>query len=295
MPHIQRLAIGSILVGIVVVVLKYLAYVLTGSIALYSDAFESVVNIITSIAALIAVRMSGRQADQDHPYGYDKAEYFSAVFCGVLVVVAAIVILHDAYLAFLQPKEIHPPWQGLALNGVAGLVNAAWSAVLIRMGRRHRSPALVADGRHLLADVVTSAGVLLGVVLVTLTGWALLDPALAAMVAMHILWSGWQTIKEGTGGLMDQAVPADTLAEIRQLIMSNAAEAIEVHDLRTRHAGRKIFVEFHLVVQGTLTVIEAHRICDRIEAALKRRSEEMLITIHVEPDDKVKHANVLMI
>ena len=294
MTAVQRVALGSVAIGVVVVLLKYSAYYVTGSLALYSDALESIVNIVTSIVALIAIRTSGRQADSHHPYGYDKAEYFSAVLCGVLVVVAALVILHDAYQAIWVATSIHPPWQGFALNGLAGVVNAAWSYVLIRHGRRHRSPALVADGRHLLADVVTSAGVLAGVVMVALTGWAILDPVLAALVALHILWAGWQTIKEGTGGLLDRAASAQTQSVIKEVIARHEDGVLEVHDLRTRQSGRRTFVDFHLVVQRAMTVAQAHAICDRIEAAIRASVEDTHITIHVEPDDEMKHSGALV-
>jgi cation diffusion facilitator family transporter len=154
---------------------------------------------------------------------------------------------------------------------------------------------LVADGRHLLTDVVTSGGVLVGVLLVAVTGWVVLDPALAALVALNILWSGWQMSKESVGGLMDEAVSADTLDRICGLISSSAAGAIEAHDLRTRHAGRRTFVDLHLVVPGGMTVSQAHDICDRIEQALKVEVGDALITIHVEPDNKAKHSGVLVV
>jgi cation diffusion facilitator family transporter len=295
MDKIQKLAIGSIFVGTVVFALKYAAYAMTGSIALYSDALESVINVVTAVAALMAVRVSAAPADKNHPYGHHKVEYFSAVLEGVLIIVAALAILREAYFGLMAPKVVDAPPLGLAVNALAGVLNAAWSWVLIRQGRRLRSPALTADGRHLLTDVVTSAGVLAGLLLVPVTGWSWLDPALAALVAMNILWSGWGLIMESVGGLMDEALPETTLSRVREIIAVNAEGAIEAHDLRTRHAGRMTFIDFHLVVSGAMSVTDAHEICDRLERALKAEIEDALITIHVEPDDKAKHAGIVVL
>lgn len=295
MTRIQTLAVGSIVIGIAVLALKYIAYLLTGSVALLSDAIESIVNVVTAVIALLAIRWSAMPADAGHPYGHHKAEYFSAVVEGVLIIVAALAILREAYLGYLASKILDAPWQGLAVNGLAGLINAVWSWMLIRQGRRHKSPALVADGRHLLADVFSSVGVLGGVALAALTGWAVLDPALAAAVALHILWSGWRLMKESVGGLMDEAVPPEALARIREIISANADGAIEAHDLRSRHAGRMKFVDFHLVVPGSMSVAAAHEICDRLERAIKAEFGDALISVHVEPDGKAKHSGIVML
>jgi cation diffusion facilitator family transporter len=265
------------------------------SIALLSDAIESIVNVATAVVALLAVRLSAKPADAEHPYGHHKVEYFSAVLEGVLIVVAAVSILREAYFGYLNPKPLDSPWLGLLINGLAGVVNAVWCWVLIRQGRRHRSPALVADGRHLLTDVISSAGVLAGVAVAAATGIAILDPALAALVALNILWSGWGLLKESVGGLMDEAAPPQTLAQIRELISQNADGALEAHNVRTRRAGRRTFVDFHLVVPGDMSVKTAHDICDRIESGIKAEVDEALITIHVEPDNKAKHSGVLVL
>jgi cation diffusion facilitator family transporter len=295
MDRIQRLALGSIVVGIAVLALKYAAYVLTGSVALWSDAVESVVNVATGIVALLAVRLSAKPADAGHPYGHQKAEYFSAVFAGVFITIAAVTILHEAYLAFRTPTLLDLSWPGLAVNGAASVLNAGWSWLLIRKGREHKSPALAAEGRHLLTDVISSVGVLAGVTLAAVTGWPLLDPALAALVAVQILWAGWSVTKESLGGLMDEAVPPETLARIRELIATNAEGALEAHDLRTRHAGRMMFIDFHLVVTSTMTVSQAHDICDRLERAIHEDYPDALISVHVEPDDKAKHAGIVVL
>ncbi|NIX75309.1 cation diffusion facilitator family transporter [Microvirga terricola] len=295
MDKIQKLAIGSIVIGTLVFVLKYAAYYLTGSIALYSDALESIINVVTAVVAFMAVRFSAQPADANHPYGHHKVEYFSAVLEGVLIIVAALTILREAYFGFLSPKALDAPFEGLAVNALATFVNVVWSWVLITQGRKLRSPALTADGRHLLTDVITSVGVLAGLLLVPLTGWYQLDPALAALVALNILWSGWGLMKESLSGLMDEAIPETMLTRVRDVISGNAEGAIEAHDLRTRHAGKLTFIDFHLVVPGAMSVTDAHDICDRIERALKSEVQDAQITIHVEPDNKAKHAGIVVL
>lgn len=290
-----KLALGSVAIGCTVFGLKFLAYWLTGSVALFSDALESIVNIAAAIVAVIALRVSALPADANHPYGHSKAEYFSSVLEGVLIVVAALAILREAYFGFLDPKPLDAPMEGLAINALATVINGAWAYLLVRYGRRWRSPALIADGRHLFTDVVTSGGVLVGVALVGFTGWLLLDPLLAAIVAINILWSGGGIVRESVGGLMDEAAPPDVLERIRATIAEHGKGAIEAHDLRTRHAGRRTFVEFHLVVPGDLNVTEAHDICDRIETALKSTIEDSTITIHIEPENKAKQIGLPVI
>ena len=178
------------------------------------------------------------------------------------------------------------------LNGTASLINALWSFVLIRFGHRQHSPALVADGRHLLTDVFTSAGVLVGVAVATFTGWAILDPLIAALVALNILWMGYGLMKESVAGLMDAAVSPEVQDRIQNLIAEQGAGALQAHDVRTRHAGRVTFIDFHLVVPGNMSVARAHDICDRIEHAVKQEMGEAVITIHVEPEHKAKPRGV---
>lgn len=292
MDETQRLALGSVLLGVVVFALKFLAWWLTGSVALLSDALESVINIAAAAAALLAVRYSAMPADANHPYGHSKAEYFSSVLEGVLIVVAALAILRESYSGLVSPQSIDAPALGLALNGAAGVLNATWAVYLSRRARVLRSPALAADARHLFTDVATSAGVIVGVALVGVTGWLVLDPVLAAAVAVNILWSGFALMRTSVGGLMDEAPPEEDRERIRALISFHADGAMEAHDLRIRHAGRRTFVEFHLVVDGAMPVRTAHDICDRIEAALHADTEGSIVTIHVEPEHKAKHSGV---
>jgi cation diffusion facilitator family transporter len=292
MGHAVQASVGSIVVGLVVLGLKIAAYWMTGSVALYSDALESIVNLITAGVALYAIHVSAQPADRRHQFGHHKAEYFSAVLEGVLIVVAALLIFHEAYDAFLRPRALSEPLRGLAINGLATAVNAGWSYFLLTWGRNQRSPALVGDGWHLLTDVATSVGVIIGLLLAMLTGWQLLDPALAALVAANILWAGWRLVRESVSGLMDEAVTSEVARHIRQVISDNAHGAIEAHDVKTRTAGRVTFIEFHLVVPGSMTVAASHLICDRIEEALTKDVHGAQVLIHVEPEEEAKATGV---
>lgn len=295
MDRATRLAAGSVIVALAVLGLKAVAWWLTGSVALLADALESVVNVAAALAALAAVSFSAAPPDANHPYGHAKAEYFSAVLEGALIIVAALLILREAWGTLSAPHMPDMPGVGLAISVVATAVNCAWGLTLRRAGRRLRSPALLADARHLFSDVVTSVGVVVGVAAVALTGILWLDPLLAALTAVNILFSGWQLLRESVGGLMDEAVEPALLNRIRALMSQEAAGALEMHDLRTRHAGRTTFVEFHMVVPGDMTVSHAHEICDRIEGALKAELGTAIITIHVEPEVKAKHQGVLVL
>ena len=271
--RLVTLACGSIVVALFVLAIKALAYRMSGSVALYSDALESVINVATGVAALVAIRVSGQPADANHPFGHDKAEYLSAVMEGVLIFGAALFILREAYFGFLSPHPIDAPFRALGVTTIGTAINAGWGYVLMREGRKRRSLALVADGRHLYADVVTSIGVIVGVGLVVMTDIMVLDSAIAGLVALHVLWSGWSMTRESVGGLMDAAVEPNTLAKIKQIIGTGGDGAIEAHDLRTRQAGRVTFIDFHLVVPGAMSVCDAHEICDRWSATSAPKSK----------------------
>ncbi len=286
---------GSVGVAIAVLALKLLAWWLTGSVALFADALESVVNVAAAGAALVAVRFAAMPADHNHPYGHHKAEYLSAVLEGALILAAAFVIVHEAWAAFRQPREVALPAAAIGISLLASAINAAWCWQLFRVGRRLKSPALLADARHLRADVVSSLGVLAGIGAAAATGIGWLDPALALATALNVLWSGMRLVRDSLAGLMDEAPPPDTQARIRAAVAASAAGAIEAHDLRMRQAGQRSFVEFHLVVPAAMSVAEAHEICDRIEAALRAALGEATITIHVEPEGKAKHSGVVVL
>ncbi len=295
MSSLTKIAAGSIAIGVVVFLLKLLAWWLTGSVALYSDAIESIVNVVAATAALYAVHLAQMPPDKEHPYGHHKAEYFAAVLEGALILAAAFAIFTASYRAYTTASAIQTPWLGMAVNALAALINGLWCVLLMREGRKRRSPALLADGRHLQTDVVSSLGVMAGLSAAYLTGLPWLDPLLACLVALNILWSGTRLIKESVGGLMDEAVTPKVMTSIRAAIAEGGDGAIEAHDLRTRAAGSATFIEFHLVVPSSMTVGESHTICDRVEAAIRKEVDSAVITIHVEPPEKAKHKGVVVI
>jgi len=289
---VRRLAFWSIPLAFGVMGLKFAAWSVTGSVALYSDALESTVNVIAALIAFFAISYAHKPADDSHPYGHHKAEYFSAVVEGVLIVVAALLIVREAINGLLEPVTIEAPFLGLAINAGAATINGVWAAVLLEYGRRFRSPALEADGHHILSDVVTSVGVIAGLGLALALNEPRLDPALALIVAGNVLWQGWKVIAASVDGLMDRAVEPAEEARIRALIKAHASGAIEAHDIRTRMAGTVSFVEFHLVVDGDMTVETSHRICDRLETILREEIKGVQVTIHVEPAHKAKDEGV---
>ena len=295
MDRVQWIAVGTIGVGVVVLAMKAAAWWLTGSSALYSDALESVVNVVASLIAFGALRFAARPADANHPYGHAKAEFFSAVIEGGLIIVAALSILQHAWVTWQHPVTLDAPWLALSLTAASTAINGGWASLLGRVGRRERSAALTADAKHLWSDVVTSVGILAGLGVALGTGLAWVDPVVAAATAVHVLWSGLGVVRSSVAGLMDEAPDEATMERIRRAVHVHAAGAIEAHDLRTRHAGRYTYLEFHLVVPGAMRVDEAHEICDRVEAALKAKVEGLVVTIHVEPEGKAKHQGVLVL
>ncbi|WP_455481670.1 cation diffusion facilitator family transporter [Bartonella sp. B35(2025)] len=285
---IQSLTLCSILVACIVFALKYWAYYITGSVALYSDALESIVNILAAVVAWWAVKVSMKPADQDHPFGHHKVEYFSAILEGILIIVAAIMILREAWMALSTVKLVQKPGIWLIIHLVASAINYVWGWVLIKQGKIHRSPALRADGAHFITDVFTSFGILVGLLASFMSGWAILDPILAIIIAINILAQGWKVVNNAIQGLMDVGVEWNETIQIRNLISTNAHGALEVHDLRTRVAGRVTFIEFHLVVPATMQVGEAHKICNKIEDVLEKEFNNVHISVHIEPEDEAK-------
>ncbi len=288
-PIVEKLAFWGIPLAFGVMGLKLVAWWLTGSVALLSDGLESTVNVIAAFIAYFVIRYAARPADDDHQFGHHKAEYMSAVVEGALIIVAALLIVQEAWGALFAPSLPEAPVLGLAINAVAGMINAVWATVLVRVGTKHRSPALSADGHHIMSDVVTSAGVLCGLVLALATGYAILDPLLAMIVAVNILYQGYKVISNSLGGLMDRAVTPAEEAAIRAAISANSSGSLGVHDLRTRRAGAAAFIDFHLVVPADMPVVEAHGICDRLEDAIKAAIPGASLAIHVEPEGERAH------
>ncbi|MEE2830065.1 MAG: cation diffusion facilitator family transporter [Myxococcota bacterium] len=279
-PARISLAVAGIILG-----LKLGAWWLTDSIALFADAMESVVNVLAAAGMVIALSVARQPPDQEHPFGHGKAEYFSAGFEGALIVIAAAGITWQAIVRYLDPTELHNLEQGFALATVATVGNGLLGLWLIRKGREHRSPALIADGKHLWTDVVTTVGALAGLGLAWATGWWVLDPIFGVLVAVNVLLVGVQVVRSSVDGLMDSALPPDELARLEGVIHDNMEGAMEAHDIRSRQVADRCFVDFHLVVPGVMTVAESHSICDRIEQALEAAFPGLQATIHVEPED----------
>lgn len=289
----KGIALCSLAISLVALGLKYAAWAVSGSVALYSDAVETIINVVSALGGLWALSIAERPADHNHTYGHYKAEYLSAVAEGTLVLLTAGVIAHEAWLGWHHPQPAVAPIKGIALNGAATLVNLLWGITMVRAGRDRRSPALLAGGQHVLSDVWTGIGLVVGMVLIPLTGWARLDSVLAGLIALNVLRVGWEVMRDSIAGLMDQAPDPTTLDEIRDVIADNGRGAIEAHDIRTRITGAITFLDFHLVVPGSMSVHDAHEICDRIEHALRKKMGNTLVHIHVEPDNLAKHEGIV--
>jgi cation diffusion facilitator family transporter len=290
-----KFAAGSLVIGLLVLLVKAAAWQVSGSAALYSDALESLVNVFAALMVIFALQTAAKPADIEHPYGHAKAELLSAVAEGGLIVFAAVLILEAAAKTIMAPHLPESPWFGLALNASGGVINAIWALILGRSGATRRFPALAADQAHLIADAITTVGIVAGLTIAVLAHLPILDPLIAIAIAIQIAVIGGRTIMRSLSLLLDRAPPPEIVARIRTLVGTHAIGAIEAHDMRMRQAGRSSFLEFHLVVPGTMSVAESHTICDRIEAALKDEMPGVIITIHVEPDHKAKHQGILVV
>lgn len=280
---LSAFAVLSIVTAIVVIGLKLIAWRVTGSVGLLSDALESTVNLVAAIGAFVALRVAAKPPDRSHNFGHTKAEYLSAVFEGVMIVVAAVVIVATAVDRLLHPEELDEVGMGLAISVGATVVNAVVGWVLIRAGRRHRSLTLEADGKHLMTDVWTTAGVVVGVFLVAATGWLPLDPLIAIAVAANILVVGGRLVWRSGAGLMDSALPDDLRAAIDAVLARHRADRIDFHDVRTREAGHERFVQLHMLVPGDWSVQRAHDLAETIEDELRAAVDDLTVTLHVEP------------
>ncbi len=272
------IAAASITIG-----LKFGAYKLTGSVGLLSDAIESCVNLVAALVALWALTYAAKPADAEHTFGHSKAEYFSSGAEGVLILVAAISIGFEAWKRLLHPEQIAQVGLGLALTGAATVVNGIVAFILLRAGRRLRSITLRADANHLFTDVWTSGGVVLGIFLVKVTGWLVLDPIIALVVAANIVWAGLRLLRETSSGLLDAALPKEDMDVIKSILDKYEPQGIEFHALRTRLAGTRRFVSFHVLVPGAWTVLQGHNLCDAIELAIIQALPGTNVTTHLEP------------
>ena len=278
-----RAAALSLLTGVAILGLKVAAYLLTGSVALLSDAAESVVNVIAANIALISLLVAVRPPDEGHQYGHAKAEYVSSATEGAMICLAGVWIMVTAVNRLFRPQPLSQLPLGLGLMALAALVNLAVAVMLLRISRAQRSVALEASARHLLSDVLTSAGVFVGVGLVALGGWAPLDAIAAIVVGGNIAWMGAALYRQSLGGLMDTRLPPEDEARIKEVFDAHREEIVEYHAMRTRQAAADRFIDVHLVLHRSLTVGEAHALCDHLEHHIREALPGVDVTIHVEP------------
>ncbi len=281
---LRRFISLSIAAAIVTILLKFYAYSVTGSMGFLSDALESFVNLFAAIFALVMLNISQKPADKEHEFGHSKAEYFSSAAEGALILIAAFTIIWSAVPRLIDPRPIENINTGLLFSLLASLVNLAVGMTLVRNGKKRRSLLLEADGKHLMADVWTSAGVIVAIVIVKFTGWLIVDPIIAILVALHIIYTGYRLISRSASGLMDASIPDEDLEKITNYLDSLNDQKIEYHSLLTRVAGRRKFIAMHILVPGKWTVKEAHDYADEIEETIVNMFDEpVTVHTHLEP------------
>lgn len=283
--RLYRLLLLSIAAAVATIALKTIAWQLTGSVGLLSDAAESVVNLVAAVIALAALRWAGKPADEEHTYGHAKAEYFSAGIEGALIFLAAVTIAVTAVDRLMHPQPLSDVGIGLVVSVAASAINLGVGTMLVRTGREHRSITLEADGRHLLTDVWTSIGVVVGVAAVAISGWDRLDAIVALAVAANIVFTGATLLRRSAAGLMDRALPDDLQREITQALAAFDHTGVQFHALRTRQAGQRAFISLHVLVPGAWTVRQGHDIAEQIESELRKRLPYATVFTHVEPID----------
>jgi cation diffusion facilitator family transporter len=282
-PSLKKYVWLSIAAAVATIGLKGAAWGMTGSVGLLSDALESFVNLAGALMALWMMWLSEQPADAGHEWGHGKAEYFSSAFEGVLILVAAVSIAVSAVLRLLNPKPLEAVVVGLGVSVVASIINFAVARVLGSVGKKHQSVILEADAHHLMTDVWTSAGVIVGVGLVVATGWLWLDPVLALLVAANIVWTGWKLMRRSASGLMDSALPTESVKQLQAVLERYRKLGLEFHALRTRQAGSRAFITIHVLVPGVWTVQQGHDVTERLELELLAVLPNGHVTTHLEP------------
>jgi cation diffusion facilitator family transporter len=294
--HLTRFAWLSIAAAVLTICLKAAAYFVTGSVGLLSDALESIVNLVAAIAALIALSLVAKGPDEEHAYGHDKVEYVSSTLEGALVLVAAGAIVLTALPRLVDPQPIAQASVGIAISIVASIVNLLVARQLLRAVLEHRSITLEAVARHLMTDVWTSAGVVLAIIGVTVTGWERLDPLIALVIAANIIWTGITLLRRSFLGLLDTALPAEDLATINAILdRYQERDEIHTHALRSREAGARRFVSFHILVPGWWSVHEGHRLLEEIESEIAEALPGITVFTHLEAlDDPASYADTTL-
>ena len=276
------LSVGA---AVTTIALKTIAWRITGSVGLLSDAAESLVNLAAAILALAMLRIAARPPDSDHHFGHDKAEYFSAAVEGILIFVAAAFIIVSAVERLIHPQPLQSLSVGIIISAIAAVINGAVGIILIRVGTKHRSPTLVADGRHLWTDVITTGGVIVAIALVWITKWEVLDPIVAILVGVNIIITGIRLIHESTRGLMDITLPDEENETIARILAGYSDTDVDFHGLRTRLSGRQRFAILDVLVPGEWTVRRSHDLIEEIEQKIKESFPEIEIQIHLEPKE----------
>ncbi len=285
----------SIAAALATMALKFGAWGITGSVGLLSDAMESIVNLSAAMMALWLLRVAARPADIDHSYGHGKAEYFAGAFEGAMIAVAALSIAWAAWPRLLAPQPLEQTSIGLAICAVAAGINWGVAAAMLRASKRHRSLTLKADAHHLMTDVWTSAGVIIGVALVGATGWLILDPLLAFAVAINILWTSVRLLRESAQGLMDAAWPDTERAELNRILDEFRGSGIDFHAIRTRRSGALHFVSFHVLVPGAWTVQQGHDFVEQVESRISEQMAPVSVLTHLEPiEDPLAHDDQML-
>ena len=290
---LRRYAVISIVAALATIGLKGGAYLITGSVGLLSDALESLVNLAAAIVALIALSAAARPEDEDHRYGHSKAEYFSSGFEGALIMLAAASIFYASVQRLVSPQPIERIGLGAGISIVASVINLLVARVLFRAGRQHQSITLEADAQHLMSDVWTSAGVIFGVSAAAMTGWQRLDPIIAILVAISIVWTGVGILRRSLLGLLDTAIPDDLQREITRIMARHARHGVRFHALRTRQAGAWRFIDFHVLVPGNWSVQRGHDLLEEIEEEVRGAIPNSSVFTHLEPiEDPASFADV---
>lgn len=281
--NLTRFAWLSIGAAILTIALKMGAYWLTNSVSLLSDALESLVNLVSAIIALIALNIATRPADEEFSFGYSKVEFFSSGFEGGMILIAAGSIIATAVPRLISPQPIEQVGIGMVVSVLASLINLGVSRVLASAGKRHDSITLQADAHHLMTDVVTTGGVLVGVGLVSVSGWERLDPIIAILVAVNILRTGFSLVRQSAQGLMDKTLPAEDMQAIQDILKDYDPQGIKFHALRTRSAAARKFVSMHILVPGQWSVQRAHHLAEQVERKIRQRFPKIVVFTHVEP------------
>jgi len=281
--NLAKFAWMSIIVSVVVFGMKMAAWWATGSVGLLSDALESTVNIVAAVVALFALRTAMKPADAMHHFGRGKAEYFSASIEGFMILLAALIIVYTAIERIISPRDLEQIGWGLTISTVAAVINGGAALILLRAGKLHRSPVLIADGKHLMTDVWTSVGVIVGVGLVVVTGWNRLDGIVAMAVGLNIIVTGINLLRSSTAGLMDKALSDDDHLKIVNVLTKYESDEVKFHALQTREAGRQRFVSMHVLVPGAWTIQKGHDLSEELEADIIAELPDTIITTHVEP------------